>query len=207
VTQPSAKRSPTVQFLPTHDRVRLDRAILEPALLCWISLKIPAKSDNNVSGGDGEGVNLGNFYIVAEGWRIKGNRRIGRDDAESYIGAQRYQKRAPLVAAPIQLGDTGPATLDCHSRIRSLLQGQVKTLKLRHTAVAFALLGWYLMVPPQTRTWWIGPQRSDDSAPLTQWTNAQSFDKAQLCEAARVASQPQSGAVCVATDDPRLKTF
>jgi hypothetical protein len=80
-------------------------------------------------------------------------------------------------------------------------------LKLRHTAVALAVLGWYLMMPPQTRFWWIGAQRSDDSAPLNQWTNAQSFDKAQLCEAARIATQVQSGAICVATDDPRLKGF
>jgi hypothetical protein len=74
-------------------------------------------------------------------------------------------------------------------------------------------MGWYLMAPPQTRTWWIGPPRSDIAAPLTQWTNQQSFDKADLCEAARMAAQQNGGdiavgsghAVCVATDDPRFK--
>jgi len=39
------------------------------------------------------------------------------------------------------------------------------------------------------------------------WTNAQSFDKAPACEAARMAMQVQAGAQCVSTDDPRLKTF
>jgi hypothetical protein len=80
-------------------------------------------------------------------------------------------------------------------------------LKLRHTAVALALLGWYLMMPPQTRTWWIGAQRSDDAAPLSRWTNAQSFDNAAKCETARLATQVQAGALCVATDDPRLKVM
>jgi hypothetical protein len=80
-------------------------------------------------------------------------------------------------------------------------------LKLRHTAVALALLGWYLMMPPQTRFWWIGGQRSDTAAPLNRWTNQQSFDRAEKCETARLATQVQAGAVCVATDDPRLKTF
>jgi len=63
------------------------------------------------------------------------------------------------------------------------------------------------MMPPQTKFWWIGAQHSDTAAPLSQWTNAQSFDKAQLCEAARMATQVQAGAVCIATDDPRLKGF
>ena len=79
-------------------------------------------------------------------------------------------------------------------------------MKSRHAA-ALALVGWYLMTPPQTKFWWIGAQRSDNAAPLSQWTNAQSFDKAQLCEAARMATQVQAGAVCVATDDPRLQGF
>jgi hypothetical protein len=82
---------------------------------------------------------------------------------------------------------------------------------VRHAA-AFALAGWYLMVPPQTRTWWIGAERYDDAAPLTRWTIEQSFDRAELCEAARLANQKQGGdaasrmsdAVCVASDDPRL---
>jgi len=76
-------------------------------------------------------------------------------------------------------------------------------------------MGWYLMAPPQTRTWWVGPPRSDIAAPLTQWTNQQSFDKADLCETARMAAQQNAGdfavgsghAVCVATDDPRLKAI
>jgi hypothetical protein len=80
-------------------------------------------------------------------------------------------------------------------------------LKPGHTAVALALLGWYLMMPPQTKVWWIGPQRSDNAAPLNRWTNQQSFDRAEKCETARLSTQVQSGAVCVSTDDPRLKAF
>lgn len=87
-------------------------------------------------------------------------------------------------------------------------------IKLRHTA-ALALMGWYLFVPPQTRTWWIGAQRYDDAAPLNRWTLERSFDKAQACEAARLSTEAQPGdaairmghAVCVASDDPRLKAY
>jgi len=68
-------------------------------------------------------------------------------------------------------------------------------------------LGWYLMMPPQTRLWWVGAQRSDNADPLNQWTNQQSFDKAEKCEAAGLVTQVQAGAVCVSTDDPRLKGF
>jgi len=85
-------------------------------------------------------------------------------------------------------------------------------MKFRHAA-ALALVGWYLMVPPQTRTWWIGPERYDDDASLSRWTIERSFDKAEACEAARLATQEQAAdaairmghAACVASDDPRLK--
>lgn len=55
-------------------------------------------------------------------------------------------------------------------------------MKPRH-AVALALVGWYLMMPPQTRTWWIGDEYYDDSAPLNRWTIERSFDKAEACQA------------------------
>jgi len=110
-------------------------------------------------------------------------------------------------------GDTDRATFDWSLPRLIAFTRTGETLNLRHTAVALALMGWYLMAPPQTRTWWIGPQRYDDAAPLSRWTNEQSFDKADLCEAARLAAQQNAGdsavssghAVCVATDDPRLK--
>jgi hypothetical protein len=87
-------------------------------------------------------------------------------------------------------------------------------MKLRHAA-ALALVGWYLLVPPQTRTWWIGPERYDDATPLSRWTIERSFDQAEACEAARSATQEQAGdaairmrhAACVASDDPRLKPY
>ncbi len=88
-------------------------------------------------------------------------------------------------------------------------------MKTYHAA-ALALIGWYLLVQPQTRTWWlIGEKPYDDAAPaapLSRWTIERSFDKANVCEAARLAIQQQAGdaairmghAVCVASDDRRL---
>jgi hypothetical protein len=82
----------------------------------------------------------------------------------------------------------------------------MKIMKLRHVALASALLGWYLLAPPQTRVWWIGAQRSDDGAALSSWTIQRSYDQAGACEAARQAVA-QSHEVCIATNDPRLKQF
>lgn len=82
-------------------------------------------------------------------------------------------------------------------------------------AAALALVGWYLLVPPQTRTWWIGAERYDNAAPLNRWTIEQSFDRAEACETARLNTQQQAGdgavrmnhAACVASNDPRLKPY
>jgi len=84
-------------------------------------------------------------------------------------------------------------------------------MKITHVA-ALALLGWYLMVPPTTRIWWVGPERSDNSAQMSRWTIEQSFDKAGLCQEARLSAQRQAvdgairmdNAVCISSDDPRL---
>jgi hypothetical protein len=81
-------------------------------------------------------------------------------------------------------------------------------------AAVLALVGWYLFVPPMTRTWWIGAERYDDAASLSKWTIERSFDKAEVCEAARLTVREQAGdaairmdhAVCVASDDPRLNS-
>jgi hypothetical protein len=91
-------------------------------------------------------------------------------------------------------------------------QGKTNRIRLGHIA-ALALVGWYLMVPPQTRTWWIGRQYYDESASLSRWTIERSFDKAEVCQAARLAAQQQPGgaamgmghALCIATDDPSLR--
>jgi hypothetical protein len=86
-------------------------------------------------------------------------------------------------------------------------------MNIRHVA-AVALVGWYLMVPPQTRFWWIGQPRYDDAASLRTWTIEQSFDRAEACQAVRLATQQNYGdvasgtshALCIATGDPRLAT-
>jgi hypothetical protein len=82
-------------------------------------------------------------------------------------------------------------------------------------AAALALVGWYLMVPPVgsfkaivtssgdvTIQWTIRDHAS--SPPLTTWSISKSFDTAAECEAQRM-NHIQSVAICVATDDPRLK--
>lgn len=89
---------------------------------------------------------------------------------------------------------------------------------LRHAA-ALALVGWYLLVPP-----WVAPDQFDATAPLAQWRQVKSFDSAAVCEQHRLGafrhfSAEHKGdpmvaeynarlyraALCVETDDPRLK--
>jgi hypothetical protein len=93
----------------------------------------------------------------------------------------------------------------------------------RHGA-ALALVGWYLMMPPTTP----GPGGQllwQSAVPLSQWQNAHSFDSAEQCEkylyARRADAYAKAGsmsaetaegtknfvnaAVCVSSDDPRLK--
>jgi hypothetical protein len=90
-----------------------------------------------------------------------------------------------------------------------------KKVKICH-AIALALVGWYLMTPPDGKS----------SVSFDKWSHSASFDSAKECEAARIflyqsakADLPkQSGdflksqmllsemmAECIQTDDPRLK--
>lgn len=86
-------------------------------------------------------------------------------------------------------------------------------MKLRHAA-AIALVGWYLMLPA-----------GDETAPLSNWQIANTFERAADCEASRkefyevgmkrmknaksdqerVFGMLMAKATCVTTDDPRLK--
>jgi hypothetical protein len=91
-------------------------------------------------------------------------------------------------------------------------------MKLRDAAV-LALVGWYLVIPPISKD-----GRVDSSVRLAQWKVEGKFDSAAQCEHMRdalkhitvlarrgedppmeleIAADHQ--AVCVATDDPRLK--
>jgi hypothetical protein len=102
--------------------------------------------------------------------------------------------------------------------------------KPRH-AVALALMGWYLMVPPPWRSPGTYPIAGDMKAPLRQWTIISTFPNEKECLTkggdalanyrfkkegmllAPMGILPQmldlrwSGDKfeCVATDDPRLK--
>jgi hypothetical protein len=98
---------------------------------------------------------------------------------------------------------------------------------LRH-ASALVLVGWYLMLPP------VNPNNLsvDSDAPIAQWEIGNSFDSASQCDALRLQVRAASNsraryddaksqqhpplsysewqkrlkaAVCIATDDPRLK--
>jgi hypothetical protein len=70
-------------------------------------------------------------------------------------------------------------------------------MKARHAA-ALALVGWYLMLPPV-----ISDGRTRKDAPLSRWYIFSSFETKEECEQVRQASTPS--AICVASDDPRLK--
>jgi hypothetical protein len=98
-----------------------------------------------------------------------------------------------------------------------------KEVTLRHAA-ALALVGWYMMIPPLSRTVRF---EVDYGAPLSAWPIMRSFDNAERCEdyrshelekyRASAAAAPTnilqtfSNAMlfsqCAASDDPRLKYF
>lgn len=70
-------------------------------------------------------------------------------------------------------------------------------MKLSHAA-ALALVGWYLMLPPVS-----SDGRIQKDAPLSDWYIFSSFDTKEACEKERQVSGVS--AICVASDDPRLK--
>jgi hypothetical protein len=91
-------------------------------------------------------------------------------------------------------------------------------MKPRH-AGALALMGWYLMLPPI-----MTDGRVDSSVRLAQWRIDEDFDSAAQCDHMREALQhvtvlarragdppmqleiaADHKAICIATDDPRLK--
>jgi hypothetical protein len=100
----------------------------------------------------------------------------------------------------------------------------------RRHLILLSLLGWYLMLPPAAQQQ-NGLPWPDGKAPISQWTIAESFDKAKACEAeldkrrkgfqqtynkishqfavsefwTRFYVAAAGAATCVATDDPRLK--
>jgi hypothetical protein len=99
-------------------------------------------------------------------------------------------------------------------------------MKLRHAA-ALALVGWYLLGPPQRGE----SANFDTDAPLSKWKVINSFDNLGACEQGRIIEQGRwydraardtpgtkdaikdaimlillDSAKCVASDDPRLKS-
>jgi hypothetical protein len=100
--------------------------------------------------------------------------------------------------------------------------------RLFHT-LAWTLIGSYLMLPPAAQH--NGIPRPNVNAPISQWTIAESFDNAKVCEAeldkhrkgfqhtyrkanhagpgaqfwAQFYVAAADGASCIETDDPRLK--
>jgi hypothetical protein len=102
-----------------------------------------------------------------------------------------------------------------------------------HHTAAFALMGWYLLIPPVFSAMGDHPRAFNDlSAPINKWDIQGSFDSEANCEkekqrirteaprrlnfAREHPDQDQNGNIaavaeawqlseCVATDDPRLK--
>jgi len=87
----------------------------------------------------------------------------------------------------------------------------------RRHAIAVALFGWYLMVPPSNLS-----QTSAYKQPLSRWVIVRSFDTADSCEdfkdtffessrqawtlgVLNPAYRDYMFAACAASDDPRLK--
>lgn len=87
-----------------------------------------------------------------------------------------------------------------------------------HLTALSLLLGWYLMIPPGTKTGF------DTSARISSWDHISSHDSAKECEQAKnvlthppYSEEPEArkhdlrmqswnmAARCIATDDPRLK--
>jgi|SRR5208282_1544255 len=104
-------------------------------------------------------------------------------------------------------------------------------MRSRHAA-ALAVVGWYLMVPPDSTV----PHSVDSAAPISRWSIITNFESADTCKQALRELQNKNGnpskldftgrlgrfqqrqgadpelararvdhATCVATDDPRLK--
>jgi hypothetical protein len=104
-------------------------------------------------------------------------------------------------------------------------------MNLRHAA-AFAMVGWYLIVPPNSTV----PHSIDSTAPVSRWTIITKFAGGDSCKQAltelqnkngdpanldatgklrrfkrRQSADPELGrarvsnAACIASDDPRLK--
>jgi hypothetical protein len=90
-------------------------------------------------------------------------------------------------------------------------------MKQRH-AVALALIGWYLMVPPTEDA-----NRIDPSVPLPKWVVLRAFDTAAACNDAQdqlryrvsrlnlqipdasAASEAAEFSQCIASNDQRLR--
>jgi hypothetical protein len=80
-----------------------------------------------------------------------------------------------------------------------------KLVKLRHAA-ALALVGWYFMVPPMLSA----THKYDQHAPLRYWYTLKSFETAAECQKLLehdklILAQDGGVAVCISSDDPRLK--
>ena len=104
-------------------------------------------------------------------------------------------------------------------------------MRFRHAA-ALALVGWYLMVPPDSTV----PHSVDSAAPISRWTIVTNFEGADTCKQVLTELQNKNGdpakldatgrlrrfqkrqpadpelararvdhAACIAIDDPRLE--
>src|SRR5215467_8971418 len=76
-------------------------------------------------------------------------------------------------------------------------------MRVRH-ATALALVGWYLLVPPRSPSWFSRKSVPRRNAPLSEWRILKSFDEARSCERER-AFDDDPDERCIAAEDPRLR--
>jgi hypothetical protein len=107
---------------------------------------------------------------------------------------------------------------------------ETQHMKNRRHLLMLSLMGWYLMLPPAARQQ-NGLPWPDATAPIAHWAIAESFDRASSCEAnlskhrksfqklytkmsgqnldarfwSRFYISASAQAICIATDDPRLR--
>ena len=82
-------------------------------------------------------------------------------------------------------------------------------MKARHAA-ALALVGWCLMIPPDSVT---APHYADTKAPFARWISGCDYDTLKSCQETLAELQnnekdPEmlyASSKCIASDDPRLK--
>ena len=132
--------------------------------------------------------------------------------------------RAGIRRAGLGADESAPSVFElvrgCERSAHQLVPPQME-MSFRHAA-ALALVGWYLMLPPEhlVASATKGTPYPDAVAPLSKWGTVKTFDRPDDCEADIRRRQQEADEAdlkganrlwafayqCVASDDPRLKS-